>query len=322
MFFLLAPLIYYIALMKIFKYILYILPILVFITIQTSRQLESGKTGSRSNPVRIFFTPSVDANRISLNAKGLLEYLEKETGYYFTSAYPASYIAVVEAFGSSKADIAMINTFSYLMVNDLYGAEARLRIVRDQGETTYRGQIITRTDSGIDSLEDLNGKSFAFVDPSSTSGYILPKSMFDKKGIKLAETVFGMKHDNVVMMVYQKQVAAGATYYSPPDKVTGQIYDARMRVEKQYPDVQKKIKIIALTQNIPNDPFVFRKDMPEEMKNKIINALIKYVQTKKGRDAMYEISDIRGLIITKDSDYDPLRDILKEQNLAIKKLIK
>lgn len=308
--------------MRIFKYILYFLPIIVFIVLQTVRQMESGKIGTKSNPVKIYFTPSVDANRISLNAKDLLDYLEKETGYYFTSAYPTSYIAVVEAFGSNKADIAMINTFSYLMVNEMYGAEALLRIVRDQGETTYRGQILVRTDSGIESIDQLNGKSFAFVDASSTSGYILPKSMLDKRHIMLGETVFGMRHDNVVMMVYQKQVDAGAAYYSPPDTVTGQIYDARMRVEQQYPDVAKKLKIIALTESIPNDPFVFRKDLPQEMKEKITSALIRFVSTPIGKKAMYEISDIRGLITTKDSDYDVLRRILKEQNLSIKKLLK
>lgn len=308
--------------MKIIKYILYCLPIILFVIIQTIRQMESGAIGTKSNPVKIYFTPSVDANRISLNAIDLINYLEKETGYYFTSAYPASYIAVVEAFGSNKADIAMINTFSYLMVNEMYGAEARLRIVRDQGETTYRGQILVRNDSGIESIKDLNGKSFAFVDASSTSGYILPKSMFDKNGIRLGETVFGMRHDNVVMMVYQKQVDAGAAYYSPPDTITGQIYDARMRVEKQYPDVAKKLRVIALTESIPNDPFVFRKDMPEEMKQKVSDALIKFVNTPIGKKAMYEISDIRGLISTKDSDYDVLRRILKEQNLSIKKLVK
>jgi len=308
--------------MRFAKYILYLLPIIVFIVIQTGRQMEAGKIGTKSNPVKIYFTPSVDANRISLNAVDLIKYLEAETGYYFTSAYPASYIAVVEAFGSNKADIAMINTFSYLMVNEMYGAEARLRIVRDQGETTYRGQIIVRTDSGIDSLADLKGKSFAFVDASSTSGYILPKSMLEKRGITLGETVFGMRHDNVVMMVYQRQVDAGATYYSPPDRVTGQIYDARMRVEKQYPDAAKKLKILALTESIPNDPFVFRKDMPEEMKKKIAGALVKFVQTPVGKKAMYEISDIRGLVYTADSDYEPLRKILKEQNLSLKNLVK
>lgn len=308
--------------MRSIKYLLYLSPIIIFIIISSSRELNEGALGTRSNPIKLYFTPSVDAKRITTNAKELTDFLEKETGYYFTTAVPASFVAVVEAFGTKKADIASINTFSYLMAHAKYGAEARLRIVRDNNETSYSGQFITRYDSGIDSLPDIDGKSFAYVDPSSTSGYILPKAMLDRRGIKPSETVFAMRHDNVVMMVYQGQVAAGATYYAPPDPVTHKILDARMRVEKQFPDIEKKVKIIGFTQRIPNDPWVFRKDMDEDMKEKIINALLKYVATPRGGKSMYDIYDIRGLIPTKDSDYDELRKLLEEQNIKFENLIK
>ncbi len=308
--------------MRSLKYLLYLSPIIIFIVISSARELNEGALGTRSNPIKLYFTPSVDAKRITTNAKDLTDFLEKETGYYFSTAVPASFIAVVEAFGTKKADIASINTFSYLMANAKYGAEARLRIVRDNNETTYKGQIITRYDSGIDSLPEINDRSFAYVDPSSTSGYILPKAMLEKKGIKPSETVFAMRHDNVVTMVYQGQVAAGATYYAPPDPETHKILDARMRVEKQFPDVEQKVKIIGFTQSIPNDPWVFRKDMDEDMKEKIINALIKYVATPDGGKSMYDIYDIRGLIRTKDSDYDGLRKLLEEQNIKFESLMK
>lgn len=303
--------------MKLLKYLIYLSPLLIFIIISTARELNEDKLGSKSNPIKIYFTPSVDANVITSNAKDLLNFLEKETGYYFVTAIPSSFIAVVEAFGSKKADIASINTFSYLLANEKYGANALLRVVRDNNQINYRGQIVARTDRGIDSLKDLNDKSIAYVDPSSTSGYILPKALLDEKGIKPLEVVFGMKHDNVITMVYQGQVDAGATYYAPPDPKTGKILDARMRVQTQFPDVEKKVKIIALTEEIPNDPIVFRKDLPEEMKKKIVDAMIKFVSTPKGQEAMYRIYDIRNLIPAKDSDYDVLRDKLKKLNINV-----
>jgi phosphonate transport system substrate-binding protein len=304
------------------KYLLYLAPLILFIIISSNRELHEGALGSKSNPIKLYFTPSVDAKRISMNATQLTDYLHKETGYYFRTAIPASYIAVVEAFGTAKADIASINTFSYLMANAKYGAEAKLRIVRDYGETSYKGQFITRVDSGIDSLKDINGRTIAYVDPSSTSGYILPKAMLKRLGIKPSESVFAMRHDNVVTMVYQRQVDVGATYYAPPDPVTGEIRDARMRVEKQFPDVAKKIKIIGFTQDIPNDPWVFRKDLPEDMTDKIINALLKYVKTPEGVKAMYDIYDVRGLIRTKDSDYDGLRKLLAQEGIKFESLVK
>ena len=308
--------------MKLFKFLFYLIPVFAFIVIASVKELNEGALGTRSNPIKIYFTPSVDAKRISFNAKALVDFLEKETGYYYTTAVPASFIAVVEAFGTGKVDIAAINTFSYLMANAKYGAEAKLRIVRDNNQTSYKGQFITRFDSGIDSIQDINGRSFAYVDPSSTSGYILPKAMLDRMHIKPSETVFAMRHDNVVTMVYQGQVAAGATYYAPPDPKTGEILDARMRVEKQFPDVAQKIKIIGFTEDIPNDPWVFRKDMDKGMENKIIDALIKFVHTDAGKKAMYDIYDIVGLVRTKDSDYNKLRKLLEEQHISFENLVK
>ena len=58
-----------------------------------------------------------------------------------------------------------------------YDVEAIFTVVRNNNEMTYKSQIITRKDSGINSLKDLNGKSFAFTDPASTSGYILPSKL-------------------------------------------------------------------------------------------------------------------------------------------------
>jgi phosphonate transport system substrate-binding protein len=208
------------------------------------------------------------------------------------------------------------------MANEKYGAEAKLRIVRNGGETSYKGQFITRFESGIETIADIDNRSIAYVDPSSTSGFILPKALLDKMDVHPSETVFAMRHDNVVIMVYQGQADAGATYYAPPHPETGEILDARMRVKKQFPDIEEKVKIIGFTEEIPNDPWVFRKDMDEEMKQKIIDALIKYVNTEEGQKALYEIYDIVGLIPTDDNDYDKLRSMLKEQGISFEKLVK
>lgn len=113
----------------------------------------------------------------------------------------------------------------------------------------------------IKSIEDLTKKA-AYVDPASTSGYILPLKLLKDKKIETKETVFALKHDNVISMVYQGQVDAGAAFFSPShknEKGEEEIEDARRLVKTQYPDVEKKISIIGMSDSIPNDPFVFRK---------------------------------------------------------------
>ena len=123
----------------------------------------------------------------------------------FKTGIPTNYVAVVEAFGSSRADIGVMNSFGYIMANEKYGASAKLRVIR-YGHDYYMGQIIAHVDSGINSVNDIKGKKFAFTDPSSTSGYMFPLKILKDAGVELGNTVFAIKHDNVVSMIYQKQM--------------------------------------------------------------------------------------------------------------------
>ncbi|MCC5855466.1 MAG: phosphate/phosphite/phosphonate ABC transporter substrate-binding protein [Idiomarina sp.] len=277
-----------------------------------------GDLGSRTNPVRLYFTPSVDADTIASNSRELLQFLEEETGYYFTTGIPTSYIAVVEAFGSGRADIGVMNSFGYLMAHERYGATARLRTVR-HGVDYYQGQIVARSDSGIETVADLAGRRFAFTDPASTSGYLFPLKMIREEGVRLGRETFAMKHDSVITMVYQGQVDAGATYYSAPD-ADGNIRDARTRVFTQFPDVEDKVRIVAVTERIPNDPFVFRKDLPEDVAEAFITAIKKFLDTERGRDIFRNIYSVEGIVDATDADYFLLRDTIRAIDMNVEQL--
>src|SRR5690606_18717274 len=115
----------------------------------------------------------------------------EDTGFYIKSAVPASYISVVEAFGTKKADFAAFTTAAYVLARDIkgYNVEPVFTIARGaQGEeSTYKAQIIARADSGIKTLADLKGKKFAFVDPASLSGFILPSQLLNKEKVDIGE---------------------------------------------------------------------------------------------------------------------------------------
>ena len=265
--------------------------------------------GSADNPIKFFFVPSVDAKLLEDTSRALTSYMEAHTPYKYKISIPPSYVAVVEAFGTNRADIAAINTFGYVLARDKYGVEARLVTVRF-GESTYKAQFLARSDRGIKRLEDFAGKKIAFVDPASVSGYLLPLKYLRERGIKPKDTVFAMRHDAVVSMIYQGQVDGGATFYSPPAE--GEIQDARRLVKPQYPDVYEKVKIIGLSSSIPNDPVVFRKDMPEEMKRKIIAELIAFAQTPAGQEVLRKLSSVTGLAPISDKEYDATRAAIRE----------
>jgi len=280
---------------------------------------DRGELGSAKNPIKFFFVPSVDVKVIEDTSKALKVYLEANTPYKFKISIPTSFIAVVEAFGTNRADVASMNTFGYILAHERYGAEARLTVVR-HGEATYKAQFLAKSESKIKKLTDLEGKKIAFVDPASTSGYLLPMKYLKDRNIKPKETMFAMRHDSVVSMIYQGQVDAGATFYSPP--ANNEIQDARRLVKSQYPDIEDKVKIIELTSPIANDPVVFRKGLSEEMKKTITDTLIKYAGTPEGQDVLQKLSSVTGLIPATDKDYDGTREILKALGKSASELVK
>lgn len=301
--------------------------------------------GSKARPFTMYFVPSVDAEGIAVSADKISDYLEEALSqriyegkrrFHIKSSIPASYIAVVEAFGTNKADFAALNTFSYVLAKDVkkYDVEAILTVVRGKNERSYKGQIIAHVDSGVDSVEDLNGRKFGFTDPASTAGFIMPSKLFKDKGVEIGEAVFGKKHDIVVTMVYQRQVDAGATYYSPPKTVVEDgvektvIRDARAKVKTQFPDVEDKVKIVGFTDDIPNDPWVIRKNIFEEpernreLEEAIAEALIAFAATPEGKKALDELYSITGLVRASDDTYDPLRKALGETDIDLEGLLR
>ena len=280
---------------------------------------ERAPLGTEKNPIKFFFVPSIDTELIQEKVKFLKKYLEKETGYFVDVLVPTNYITVVEAFGTKRADFAVINTFGYLLAHKKYKAQVALVITRFK-LSTYRSQIIVRADGPIKTVKDLEGKKFAFVDPASTSGYMLPTYFLKKKNIKLGDTVFAKRHDNVVTMVYQGQVDAGAAFYSPPEK--GAIQDARRLVRTQYPDVEKKIKILTLTDAVPNDPVIYRYGLEEGMKEKVIGTLLKYMDTVEGKDVLHSLYGFTGMKKADNSTYDEVRSMLNMIGEDPEKLLK
>ncbi len=281
---------------------------------------QKGELGTAANPIKLFFVPSVDAKVIESNSKVFKDFLEKETGYVFEVSVPQSYIAVVESFGTKRADVSALNTFGYLLANKKYGVEARMTVLRN-GAPTYQSQFIARADSQVKSIKDIQGKKMAYVDAASATGYLLPAKTLKDKHIEPKETVFAMKHDSVVSMVYQKQVDAGATFYSPKNK-DGKIQDARRLVKTQYPDIEEKVKTIDLSIPIPNDPICFRKEIPEPVKLKIIGAFLKFIKSPEGIDAFDKMYNVNGLILAKDSDYDDVRAMLLSLGKTEEELLK
>lgn len=319
-------------------------------TLATLGALLSGcsdpEPGSAERPFTMYFVPSRDADTIAESAEEIEAFVARhvsrelygeDSGFHVETAIPASYVAVVEAFGTGRADFAAMNTFGYILAKDVkgYPVEAILTVVRGESETHYKGQIIAHVDSGITSIADLADKKFAFTDAASTAGFILPSKLLREHGVQLGDTVFSGTYDAVVTQVYQRSVDAGATYYSPPrlerrsDGTEVEVArDARTRVMTQFPDVLDKVRIVAFTSETPNDAWVVRRGIladparDEELREAVRAALLAFAATDEGRAALGRLYDITGLSIASDSTYDELRKVVLDSGLDLESTVR
>ena len=84
----------------------------------------------------------------------------------------------------------------------------------------------------------------------------------------------------------------------------------------------EKIAIIGLSDPIPNDPIVFRKEMPEEMKTKIVDAMLAFVETPEGKEAFKAIYGVNAMKKSSDAEYEPVRAMLKALGKDASELMK
>lgn len=259
--------------------------------------------------------PSTNSTKIVDSAKPLTDYLTQQLGIPVEGTVTQDYTAAVEAIGSGQAQIGFLPVLPMVQSIDRYQATPILQVVRE-GKITYHTQFFTNDPStfctdkpkadknglqycngtldkadgpaATDSLSKAKGKTVAFVEQASASGYIFPALAFKKVGLDVTKedqikALFTNSHDAAVLAVYNHDAPIGVSFD-----------DARTLVVKDKPDVGKKVTVFALSQEIPNDGVVTSKEVSADLQAKISQALIDYAKTDEGKktlDELYEISE-------------------------------
>lgn len=283
---------------------------------QTTTQAAKPPLGSPQNPIKMALVPSLDTRKLIASGEKLAELLRKYTGLTFEVTVPTSYAAVVSAMGAGKVDVGWLSPLPYVIAHDQYGVQVVLRTIRDNSDK-YWSFIIARTDTGINKLEDLKGKRFAYGDPVSTSGCLYARELIRSKGYDpdkfFSQVIYAGAHDKVVMAVYNKQVDGGAIY-------GGVVSDAREKVADTIKDVMQKTKVIAKSAPIPNDTVSVRKGFPQKLTKKLVEGLMKVAKSDEGRVAIMTLYGIDGFVPAKDSDYDTVRKVAKAEKIRIEQI--
>lgn len=195
----------------------------------------------------------------------------------------------------------------------------------------YYGCILSRSDSGVDRLEDLNGKSFAFSDETSTSGHIFARALLQRAGVELGHIFFAGGHPNAVQAVADGKVAGGAAFYSPPSAANERdgtrVGDARFLILKNMDDQSRRddflarVRVLALTDPIPNDVCCVRRGFPESTWRRFEASLQRFLATSEGRGAYYDLVAGVAAEPCTDADFDDFREALKATGVSASKLL-
>src|SRR5687768_16614736 len=140
------------------------------------------RTAEADKPLHLVLTPSQKPTDLLAAGQEFGKTLGELVGVPIRVTVASDYAAVIEALRNQTADLAFVHPAGYVLAN----REAKAMIVAKNqwhGKTTFFSRFYVRKDSGIKTLEDLRGKTMAFVDPASSSGYIYPMVLLIQKGL-------------------------------------------------------------------------------------------------------------------------------------------
>jgi phosphonate transport system substrate-binding protein len=185
----------------------------------------------------------------------------------------ADYAGVMQAFSAKQIEGAALGASAYAGAwLDTNGGVEPLFVAREaDGSIAYISVMVVRADSGITSLEQVRGKSLAWADPNSTSGYLIPRSELRGAGIDInsyfSRTGFGGGHEQAVVAVLQRQYDAAVTWASGQGEESQGFTRGNLRamLEKGMLNM-RDLRIIWKSRPIPNGPMTVRSDLPPAFK--------------------------------------------------------
>ena len=269
----------------------------------------SGTVYAQSNELRVGLIPSEDAHAMIEASQQVMEQLAAKTGMKVKPFVANDYNGVIEALRSGKLDIAYLGPFSYVMASQMANAEAfAVAVTKKTGRSAYQSKVIARKDKGLQSLDQLKGRTFAFVDPSSASGHLFPKAGLMASGFDVdkgfSRVIFSGSHDASIMAVANNKVDAAA--------VADRIFDSAI---KKGLIKSEDFTVIWHSKPIPESPMVWRKNLDEATKQKVAAAMAEIKNLPWGDQGMLD-----GFTPTNDQAYDVVRQTAKALNLDLGKM--
>jgi len=290
--------------------VIFLLAVSAPIVVASSLTIAATPDGlAEADVLKVGIIPAEDARAVVRQSQDVMNQISKSMNMKTEIFVGSDYNATIEALRSSKIDVALMGAFGYVLATTQAPVEAfAVTVTKASNSPDYHSIIIARNDeSDLTSLESLKGRTFAFVDPSSTSGSLMPKAALINAHIvpenDLKKVIYSGGHDASIIAVAEGKVDAAS--------VADRIY--ALACQKGAVDCSK-LKVIWTSPPIPNDPLFYRTAISDGMKKKIADSFYTI------RDLTFgEMGTVARFAPATDANYDVIRNIAKTLNLDLTK---
>lgn len=241
---------------------------------------------------------------------GFPEYFQRRMGVAARIFQATDYAGVVQALTGGQIEMARLGGASYASAwIDSNGAvEPLVTWTSPTGQAGYFSVLIVRQDSPARTLEDLRGKTLAWADPNSTSGYLVPLATFRAMNLDPAtyfsRTVFSGGHEQSVLGVLNGNFDAAFTW-TAEDDAFGQL---RMMIDRGLLR-REQIRVIVQSPLIPNPLVVVRKSLPAEMKADLKAFFLSLAADDMAMAEAVATGRTTGFIEATEAMYQPIVDV-------------
>lgn len=270
--------------------------------------LAAGPATAENKPLVLAFVPQENPEKLLGDIRAIDRYLEAAMGRRVEARVTTDHAAAVESLAAEAADIAFMGALPYVMARARIGAAALLSEVY-RGKPTYRGAVFVRRDSGIAHLADLRGKSIAFADPISESGFLYPLELFAAAGLLarqgdpksfFGEVYFAGGYQQAIQAVANGLVdAAGVSIYATL------LLDAGQRAT---------VTAIATTPPIPSHVVVARRGLGPERRAAFVKAMLA-LNAPERRHLLKHVYGPDGYVVPDHAAYDGVAAIARKYGL-------
>lgn len=240
----------------------------------------------------------------------LAAYLSNQIGVKVKLTIMSRYGEVIKRFRALRLDGAFLTSYTaHLGIRELDLAPVA-NPVNLNGESTSQGLIFVRQDSGIRDTRDMQGKSIVFVDPATMEGYLFPLAYFRQQGVTdtnrfFSRFYFSGSHASTIFAVLDGRADIG----SAKNTVFNRLVQAD-------PSISQELRIIARSPKVPEVTLCIRKEVGQDIRERLGAALLNMDRTPEGRKVLGQFEALR-FIPSATSDFDIIELMAQEARESI-----